>query len=89
MSWPFLSLVVRSLFVVVVRPSQSERLVCVKTNLTYNHPISVDIHTDLIYNHTGYDVTIYFQSEVIAKKCRKCRLRRLWLEFTENGLRED
>ena len=27
-----------------------------------------DIHTDLLYSHTGYDVTSSFQSEVIAEK---------------------
>ena len=26
-----------------------------------------DIHTDIIYNHIGYDVIIYFQSEVIGE----------------------
>ena len=26
-----------------------------------------DIHTDLVYSHTGYDVTSDFQLEVIAK----------------------
>ena len=44
--------------------------------------------TDLIYIRTGYD-TIYFRSEVIVKKWRKCRLRGLRVEFIENGLSED
>ena len=26
------------------------------------------LHSDVVYSHTGYDVTIYFRSEVIAKK---------------------
>ena len=39
--------------------------------------------------HTGYDITSDFRSEIIAKNCRKCRLRRLWLEFLQNGFNED
>ena len=46
-----------------------------------------DIHTDIVYSHTGYDVIIYFRSEVIAKKnCQKYRIRLL---FLENGLSTD
>ena len=29
-----------------------------------------DIHTDIVYSHTGYDVIIYFQSEVIGENSR-------------------
>ena len=37
-----------------------------------------------------YDLIIYFWSEVTAKKnCRKYRLRRLRVEFLENGLSTD
>ena len=43
-----------------------------------------------IYNHTGYDFTSYFRSEVILKKIRrKSRLRRLRVEFLEKGLIEN
>ena len=30
-----------------------------------------DIHTDIVYSRTGYDVIIYFWSEVIVKKAVK------------------
>ena len=30
----------------------------------------LDIHTDQLYSYTGYNVTNYFQSEVIVKNCR-------------------
>ena len=33
------------------------------------------IQADLIYSHTGYDVTNYLQSEVVAKKPYKIPLR--------------
>ena len=33
-----------------------------------------DIHTDLIYNHTGYE-SRYFQLDVIAKKRQNLRFR--------------
>ena len=45
--------------------------------------------TDLLYSRTGYDVTNYFRSEVIVQKLSKCRLRRLRVEFLENGLSKD
>ena len=41
------------------------------------------------YICTEYDLTNYFRSEVIAKDRRKCRLRRLQVEFREKGLSED
>ena len=28
----------------------------------------MDIHTEIVYSHTGYDVISYFRSEVMAKK---------------------
>ena len=28
----------------------------------------VDIHVDIVYSDTGYDIIFYFRSEVIAKK---------------------
>ena len=43
-----------------------------------------DIHTDIVYSHTEYDVIIYFWSEVIGGNCRFYRLRRLLGEFLEN-----
>ena len=46
----------------------------------------MDIQADIIYSHTGYDVIIYFRAEVTAKKRRKCRLRRLWVEFEWRGV---
>ena len=30
----------------------------------------MDIYTDIVYNHTRYDVIIYFKSEVIAKNVK-------------------
>ena len=38
---------------------------------------------------TPDDVTIYFRSEVIAKKLSKIPLRRLWVEFIENSCSND
>ena len=40
------------------------------------------IHTDILYSHTGYDVTIYFRSEAIRENSRKYRLRRLRGDFS-------
>ena len=48
-----------------------------------------DIHTHLLFGHTWYDVNSYFRSAVIAKNCRKCLLRRLRVEFFENGSSKD
>ena len=49
-----------------------------------------NIHTDKVYSHTGYDVTNYFWSEVVAKKTvEKNRLRRLLVEFLKSGLSND
>ena len=45
---------------------------------------NMDIRTDIVYSRTKYDVIIYFWSEVIAKNCRKYRLRRLRVEILEN-----
>ena len=44
-------------------PSNSSRTVLPRITNFY-----VDIHTDIFYSHIGYDVIIYFRSEVIAKK---------------------
>ena len=44
----------------------------------------MDIHTNQTYSWTGYDVTAYFQSEVIAKNRLKCRLRWLQMDFLKN-----
>ena len=42
---------------------------------------------DIVNSHTGYDIIIYFQSEVIAEKnYRKYRFIRPRVEFLENGL---
>ena len=41
----------------------------------------MDIQIDLIYSRARYDVTNYFRSEVIAKKLRKYRVRRLHSYF--------
>ena len=49
----------------------------------------MDIHIDIIYNYTRYDVIRYFWSEVIVKNCRKYRTRRLLVEFLQNGLSTD
>ena len=44
------------------------------------------VNTDIVYSHTGHDVSIYFWPEVIAKKnCRKYRIRQLRVEFLQNG----
>ena len=43
-----------------------------------------DIHTDMFYSRTRYDIIIYFRSEAIGEKnSRKYRLRRLRVEFLE------
>ena len=34
----------------------------------------VNIHTDIVYIRTGYDIIIYFQSEVTGENSRKYRL---------------
>ena len=44
-----------------------------------------DIHTDIVYSHIGYDVIIYFQSEVTGESSRQCRLWRLQVKFLENS----
>ena len=38
-----------------------------------------DIQTGPLYSHTGYDVTHYLRSEVVAKNVWNCRLR--WLDM--------
>ena len=42
-----------------------------------------DIHADLVYSSTGYDVIIFFRSAFIKvrENGRRCRLQRLWVEF--------
>ena len=39
----------------------------------------------MVYNHTGYDVNMYFGSEVIAKKCRKYNFHQFQIEFHKNS----
>ena len=48
--------------------SNSSKTVWPKITTFYN-----DIHTDIVYSHTGYDVTIYFRLEVIGEKQSKMR----------------
>ena len=46
-----------------------------------------NLHTRRFYNRARYDITNYFQSEATTKKnSRKCRLRRLWVEFLWYGV---
>ena len=51
----------------------------------------MDIHAELVDSHTEYDITsccpvgIYGSS----KNGLKCRMRRLWIEFAQNGLSKD
>ena len=47
--------------VVVVHPSENELCQRITKYCT-------NVRTDLLYNHTGHDVTNYFQSEVIERK---------------------
>ena len=50
----------------------------------------MNIHTDIVYRFIGYDVIIYFWSEVTAKKnYRKYSLWRVQVEFLENSLSMD
>ena len=45
------------------------------------------IHAYLPYICTGYGITMYFRSEATVKtNSRKCRLRRLWVEFWWRGV---
>ena len=44
-----------------------------------------DIHPDIIYSHTGYELIIYFRSEVIGENSRFYHFRRLLGEFLESG----
>ena len=44
--------------------SQSAAVVYLENGLTMNHQIK-NLHTGRFYNRTGYEVTIYFRSEVI------------------------
>ena len=67
-----------------VRQSYISRIVWPIINKFY-----ADIKTDRLYIHTGYGVTIYFRSDVIAKSSSKMPHRRLRVEFLENGLSED
>ena len=50
------------------RLSQSEAVVYLENGLTYTiiTKLYTKLHTGRVYNHTGYDVTIYFLSEVIG-----------------------
>ena len=51
--------------------------------------IDTNIHTDVLNSHTEYDVNGYLlpvSSYRSSKNGRKCRLRRLRMEFVENGL---
>ena len=50
---------------VVTCPSQSERLVYLKNGLIRTARFYMDIHTDPLNSHIGYDVTNYFQSPFI------------------------
>ena len=54
-----------------VRPSQNDRLVYLGNFFTLITKFYKDIHTDLVYIPTRYDVISYFRSEVIAQKLSK------------------
>ena len=64
------------------------RLSCciyLENRLSYNHQ-NLEAHfADLPYIYTGYDITNYFRSGATAKNSRKCRLKRLQVEFLENS----
>ena len=78
-----------SSFVVVVSPSQSERLEYLENSLTRITKFYTDIHADILYSHTGYDFTSYFQSEGIKKNLSKMLPAAASGGFFENGLDED
>ena len=63
----FLSIAHRMTFIVIVHHEVSGsyilRMVCARIATFY-----MDIHTDLVYSNTRYDVTCYYWSLVIAKK---------------------
>ena len=48
----------------------------------------MDIHTELLYFHAGYDVTNCFRSEVTVKKTSKMLPPTAQVEFLENVLSE-
>ena len=50
---------------------QDNRRQCAIISKTVLHRITKfhrNIHTDIIYSHTGYHVIIYFRSEVLGEK---------------------
>ena len=49
----------------------------------------IDIHTDPLSSHTGYDFTSYFGLRLSRKTCRKCHLRWLRVKFLQNFWSED
>ena len=63
-----------------ISPSNIPRTVWRKITIFY-----LDIHSHIVFSHIGYDAIIYFWPKFMLKNCRKIRLRRLLLEFLENG----
>ena len=57
--------------------------------LENHHILQPQPYTNMLYNHTRYDVTSYLRSELLAINCRKHHLRQLRVEFLENGLCKD
>ena len=88
--WPTSAVVVRRSFVRSSIKVNGSYIISRTVFFTLNQQFSQDQPHRSFYSHTGYDVTSYFLSEVIAKKnCRRLRLRRLWVKFLQNGLCED
>ena len=70
-----------------IRSTRNQLLEYLENRLTYKiTKFYRDIHTDIVYSHTGYDAIVYFRSKVIAKKLSKIPLRQLRVEFLGNGL---
>ena len=85
MSWPASAVVWYSLFIhYKVSSFYISRTVWSRFTKFY-----ACVHTGMVYSHTGYDITCYLHSKVIAKTCRECRLRWLQVELFQNGLSED
>ena len=64
---------------------ESINLTIVLRRITYFY---MDIHADIVYSHTEYDLTSYLRSAFIEvpKNGRKCRIQRLWVEFQWRGV---
>ena len=75
---------VRSFYTKSARSSNISKTVWARITKFYSH-----IHIDIVYSRAGYDVMIYFRSEVIGENSRIYRFLRLRVEFLDNGSIQD